>query len=70
MLLSMTQFHIPYYAGRTLPNFMALPWGKSYPTLARSAQTHTRRDDTTYATESCSCSGRGAMLGSGEGRPS
>lgn len=23
--LSMTQFHIPYYAGRTLPNFTALP---------------------------------------------
>ncbi|WWC58720.1 uncharacterized protein I303_101264 [Kwoniella dejecticola CBS 10117] len=24
-LLSLTGFHIPYYAGRTLPNFMALP---------------------------------------------
>ncbi|KAK8865936.1 hypothetical protein IAR55_001085 [Kwoniella newhampshirensis] len=24
-LLSLTSFHIPYYAGRTLPNFMALP---------------------------------------------
>ncbi|KAK6905709.1 hypothetical protein I203_106539 [Kwoniella mangroviensis CBS 8507] len=25
MILSLTSFHIPYYAGRTLPNFMALP---------------------------------------------
>ncbi|WWC66278.1 uncharacterized protein I206_100179 [Kwoniella pini CBS 10737] len=24
-ILSLTSFHIPYYAGRTLPNFMALP---------------------------------------------
>lgn len=23
---TLAQFHIPYYAGRTLPNFMALPW--------------------------------------------
>lgn len=26
LILSTTQFHIPYYAGRTLPNFMALPF--------------------------------------------
>lgn len=25
VLLSITQFHVPYYAGRTLPNFLALP---------------------------------------------
>ncbi|WVF70624.1 hypothetical protein IAT40_005416 [Kwoniella sp. CBS 6097] len=25
ILLSLSSFHIPYYAGRTLPNFMALP---------------------------------------------
>lgn len=24
LILSLTQFHIPYYAGRTLPNFTAL----------------------------------------------
>ncbi|KAK4686684.1 hypothetical protein P7C73_g3445, partial [Tremellales sp. Uapishka_1] len=29
LVLSLTQFHIPYYAGRTLPNFMALPFGRS-----------------------------------------
>lgn len=27
IILSLTGFHIPYYAGRTLPNFMALPGG-------------------------------------------
>ncbi|OWZ79285.1 alpha-1,6-mannosyltransferase [Cryptococcus neoformans Bt85] len=26
LILSLTQFHIPYYAGRTLPNFTALPF--------------------------------------------
>jgi alpha-1,6-mannosyltransferase len=29
VLLSMTQFHVPYYAGRTLQNFIALPFGAS-----------------------------------------
>ena len=29
VLVSMTQFHIPYYAGRTLPNFLALPLSTS-----------------------------------------
>lgn len=28
ILLSLSQFHIPYYAGRTLPNFMAMPGGE------------------------------------------
>jgi alpha-1,6-mannosyltransferase len=27
LVLSMSQFHIPFYAGRTLPNFMILPGG-------------------------------------------
>jgi alpha-1,6-mannosyltransferase len=27
VLLSLTQFHVPYYAGRTLQNFIALPLG-------------------------------------------
>lgn len=26
--LTLVQFHIPYYAGRTLPNFAALPLGE------------------------------------------
>lgn len=30
LILSTTQFHIPYYAGRTLPNFMALPFGEFF----------------------------------------
>lgn len=25
VVLTLVQFHIPYYAGRTLPNFTALP---------------------------------------------
>lgn len=29
VLLSLSQFHVPYYAGRTLPNFLALPPGTS-----------------------------------------
>lgn len=28
MVLSLTQFHIPYYAARTLPNFLALDFGE------------------------------------------
>jgi hypothetical protein len=35
ILLSLTQFHVPYYAGRTLPNFMALPGGIPLPAEAQ-----------------------------------
>ncbi|KAL0252632.1 hypothetical protein I308_102024 [Cryptococcus tetragattii IND107] len=39
-LLSLSSFHIPYYAGRTLPNFMALPgvlWSISHVMMAQTA---------------------------------
>lgn len=36
-LLSLSSFHIPYYAGRTLPNFMALPGGMCPTTNVDSA---------------------------------
>ena len=29
VILSLSSFHIPYYAGRTIPNFLALPLGQS-----------------------------------------
>ena len=34
LVLSLSQFHIPYYAGRTMPNFLALPLGKPYLPVA------------------------------------
>lgn len=37
ILLSLSSFHIPYYAGRTLPNFMALPGGMCPTTNVDSA---------------------------------
>lgn len=39
ILLSLSQFHIPYYAGRTLPNFMAMPGGACLD-FARNRNTH------------------------------
>lgn len=39
ILLSLSQFHIPYYAGRTLPNFMAMPGG-AYWSLQGARNTH------------------------------
>lgn len=30
LVLSLSQFHIPYYAGRTLPNCLALPFGEPF----------------------------------------
>lgn len=39
LILSLTQFHIPYYAGRTLPNFTALPFSESFNHCV-DAQTH------------------------------
>jgi hypothetical protein len=29
LIFTLSSFHIPYYAGRTIPNFMALPLGKA-----------------------------------------
>ncbi|KAE8539940.1 hypothetical protein D1P53_003878 [Cryptococcus gattii VGV] len=45
-LLSLSSFHIPYYAGRTLPNFMALPgvlWSISHAMTAQTATSEAER---------------------------
>lgn len=44
LVLSMSQFHIPFYAGRTLPNFMILPGGTVAFILAQTVlrQTESR----------------------------
>ncbi|KGB77541.1 alpha-1,6-mannosyltransferase [Cryptococcus deuterogattii 99/473] len=45
-LLSLSSFHIPYYAGRTLPNFMALPgvlWSISHVMTAQTATSEADR---------------------------
>ncbi|KIR67776.1 alpha-1,6-mannosyltransferase [Cryptococcus bacillisporus CA1873] len=46
ILLSLSSFHIPYYAGRTLPNFMALPgvlWSISHVMVAQTATSEANR---------------------------
>ncbi|OWZ30790.1 alpha-1,6-mannosyltransferase [Cryptococcus neoformans AD2-60a] len=45
-MLSLSSFHIPYYAGRTLPNFMALPgvlWSISHIMTAQTATSEADR---------------------------
>jgi hypothetical protein len=43
IILSLTGFHIPYYAGRTLPNFMALPGGM-YSSSSSECEDHKLMD--------------------------
>jgi len=33
LIFTLSSFHIPYYAGRKIPNFMALPLGESFNDL-------------------------------------
>ena len=39
LLLSASQFHIPFWAGRTIPNMLAFPLGTTYLSLFQSTDT-------------------------------